>query len=249
VTVSKDHGLGNALYVAGFDISGETRNWDISGGPAMLDVTNIRESAPERIGGEISGMVKYVTHFDPLAATHLHLSTLPTGDEIAMLAHRETLGAPAANWVARQIGYDPTRDANGAVTFSVESQTDNSGIDWGVLATPGKRVDTTPTNGASIDHGIVPPGSFGLQAYLQVFAFTGTSVTIKLQGSSDDGVGDAYTDIVGGSFGAITGRTAAKLKTSPTQAIERYCRVVTTGTFTSVTFAVAVVINDVAVAI
>jgi len=240
----KESGLGNALYVGGYDMSGETKSWALSGGPALIDTTGLRSLAFERLGGQLSGMAKYVTHFDPLAAVHTHFSTLPRGDEIGMLAHRETLGAPAANWVARQLNYDPTRDANGAVTFSLDSTSDNSGIDWGVLGTAGKRVDTTATNGAGIDHGIIPPGSFGLQAYLQVFAFTGTSITVKLQGSSDDGAGDAYADIVGGGFVAATAIGAQKIETSRTLAVERYFRVVTTGTFSSCTFAVAVVIND-----
>jgi hypothetical protein len=243
--MSKDHGLGNALYVGGIDLSGETKTWDVSGGTSPIDVTNIRQSAPERIGGMISGTVKYVTHFDPISATHLHLSSLPTGDEIAMLCHRETLGAPAANWQCRQIGYDPTRDAAGAVTFSVDSQTDATGVDWGVLATAGKRTDGAATNGAGVDHGSIPPGSFGLQAWLQVFAFTGTSATIKLQGSSDDGAGDAYTDITGGSFGAISAAPQAmRIATARNQAVERWVRVVTTGVFSNLVFAVAVSIND-----
>jgi hypothetical protein len=244
--MAKDHGLGNALYVAGRDYSGETKQWDMSGGPATLDVTGLRSLAPERIGGLLSGSLKYVTHFDPLSATYLDLSPLPTGDRVATLAHRETLGAPAGSLVCKQLNFDPTRDANGALSMSVEAQSNLSGIDWGVLATAGKRVDAVATNGASVDHGIVPPGSFGLQAYLHVFAVTGTP-TIKLQGSSDDGVGDAYTDIAGGSFGVAT-VGAFKLATSRTLAVERYLRVVTTGAFTTVTFAVSVVINDVAVA-
>ncbi len=241
----KDHGLGNALYVAGRDYSGETKQWDMAGGPAPMDQTNIRELAFERIGGLISGSLKYVTHFDPLSASYLDLSTLPTTDRIATLAHRETLGAPAASMVCKQINFDPTRDAAGAVMFSVEAQSNNSGIDWGVLATPGMRVDTVATNGASVDHGSVPPGNFGLQAYLHVKAVTGTP-TIKLQGSSDDGVGDAYTDITGGSFGVAT-VGSFKIATSRTLAVERYLRVVTTGAFTTCTFAVSVSINDVAV--
>jgi hypothetical protein len=245
--MAKTSGLGNALYVAGFDLSGETQQWAINGGNTPIDVTGIRQEAPERIGGLLTGHLKYVTHFDPVAATHLHLSTLPTGQEHVMMAHRETIGAPAACLISRQIGYDPTRGEGGAVTFSVDAESDTAGVDWAAMATAGKRVDTTATNGASVDHGAAPPGSFGMQAWLQVFAFTGTSVTIKVQQSSDDGVGDAFADVVGGSFGAITAVGAAKLATSRTQAVERYLRVVTSGTFTTVTFAVAVSINDTAV--
>lgn len=247
--MAKDTGLGQALYVGGFDLSGQTKQWDVSGGPSPIDTTDITQSANERIGGLLSGKVKYVTHFDPLAATHLRLSLLPTTDQWMMLAHRTAVGAPAWALQGLQIGYDPTRDNAGAVTFSVDAQSDAMGIDWSVLATAGKRTDTVATNGVSIDHGIVPPGSFGLQAYLQVFAFTGTTCTIKLQGSTDDGGVDPYADITGGAFTAVTAApNSQKIATSRTQAVKRYARVVTTGTFTSITFAVGITINDCAVA-
>jgi hypothetical protein len=90
---------------------------------------------------------------------------------------------------------------------------------------------------------------FGLQAYLHVFAVVGTSVTVKLQESSDNS-GDAYADVTGGGFTAVTavaGTGSQRIQTSRTQTIERYLRVVTTGTFSSATFAVAVVRNDTSV--
>lgn len=91
---------------------------------------------------------------------------------------------------------------------------------------------------------------FGLQAYLQVTSFTGTDVTIKLQHSSDDAATDAYADITGGGFTAVTsGPTTERIATSAVLPIERYVRVVTTtsGGFTSLTFNVVVVRNTTAV--
>jgi hypothetical protein len=51
--------------------------------------------------------------------------------------------------------------------------------------TAAPRTDTTATNGTSYDFG-TGSTAFGLQAYLQVLSFTGTSCTIKLQESSDN---------------------------------------------------------------
>lgn len=243
--MGKESGLAQACYIAGRDVSGDTKQFAIQGGPALLSATNIRQSANARVGGLISAGFSYTTHFDPAGASYLLSSPLPTVDEVITMAHRETLGAPAMSMVAKQINYAPTRSDDGDLLFAVEAQSNQCGADWGVLATPGMRIDTAATNGASIDHGAA--GAFGLQAYLHVFAFTGTSATIKLQGSSDDGAGDAFADITGGSFGAQSAIGAAKISTARAQAVERYLRVVTTGVFTSVTFAVAVVINDVQV--
>lgn len=244
--MSKESGLGGALYISGVDVSDEARQWDLASPISPLDVTGLRQLAYQRIWGQRTASLSSMTHFDPLSTGYAALSALPRTDAVVTTPHRELIGSPAACLVVKQIGYDPTRDDKGQVLFKVDTQSNNSFVDWGNLATAGKRTDTTATNGAGIDHGAVPLGPFGLQAYLQLFALTGSNVTVKLQGSSDDGVGDAYSDIVGGSFGALTSAPqGARLITSRTQAVERYVRVVTTGTFTSVTFAVAVVINDV----
>jgi hypothetical protein len=68
---------------------------------------------------------------------------------------------------------------------------------------------------------------------------------VKLQESSDN-AGDTYADVVGGSFGAQSAIGASRIQTSPTLAVERYLKVVTTGTFSSCQFLVAVTRNDTA---
>lgn len=87
---------------------------------------------------------------------------------------------------------------------------------------------------------------YGFQAYLQVTAFTGTDVTIKIQQSSDNGSSDAYADVTGGGFTAVTtGPQTQRIATSSSLEIERYLRVVTTtsGGFSSLTFSVVVCTN------
>lgn len=82
--------------------------------------------------------------------------------------------------------------------------------------------------------------NFGLSAYLQNFAFSGTDVTVKLQHSPDN---STFADITGGGFTQITtAPTAERIQTAATAVIRRYVRAVTvtSGGVTSVTFAVAV---------
>ncbi len=89
---------------------------------------------------------------------------------------------------------------------------------------------------------------YGLQAYLQVFSFAGTDVTVKLQESADNGSTDSWTDVVGGGFTQVTSTTpqAQRLAASSTLTVEKYLRAVTvtTGGFTSLVFAVAVTRNE-----
>lgn len=245
--MSKQSGLGDNLYVAGYDLSGDINALgNIGGGPAVQEVTGIDKSAMERIGLLRDGRMQMVSFFNPAAGqAHERFSALPTTDVILSYFRGTTLGKPSANLVAKQLNYDGTRADSGEFTFAVEAQGNAYGLEWGRSLTAGKRTDTSATNGSSVDFG-TGSTSFGLQAYLHVFAFTGTSVTVKLQESSDDGAGDAWADVTGGAFTAATGITSQRIATASNLTVERYLRVVTTGTFSNAVFAVSVNRNEVA---
>lgn len=248
--MAKQSGLGDNLYIAGYDLSGDINSLgNIGGGPAPIEVTGIDKSAYERIGGLRDGRMQMTSYFNPGTVpdrAHARFKTLPTADVILAYFRGTTLGGPSANLVAKQINYDGNRGDSGEFTFAVEAQANGFGLEWGKSLTAGKRTDTTATNGSSVDFG-TGSTAFGLQAYLHVFAFTGTSVTVKLQESSDDGGADAWADVTGGGFTAATGITSQRIATAAGQTVERYLRVATTGTFTNAVFAVSVVRNDVAV--
>lgn len=239
--MAKQSGLGDNLYIDGVDLSGDVGAVGrVSGGPSLLDVTGIDKSGHERIGGLRDGSVVFTSYFNP-ARAHPKLNDLPTGDVQLMYCRGTSLGSPAAALIAKQIGYDGERGDDGSFTFEVEALANGYGLEWGRQLTAGKRTDTAATNGSSIDDSAA--SSHGLQAYLQVFAFTGTSATVKIQQSSDNGAGDAWADVA--SFLAATGVGGQRITAAGS--VERYLRVVTTGTFTSITFAVVVVRNETAV--
>lgn len=247
--MTKQGGLGDNFYVAEFDLSGDVGSiGNISGGPAALEVTAINKSGHERLGGVRTGQMEWSTFFNKATGqAHPALSSLPTTDRVASYFRGTTLGNPAASQVAKQLNYDGQRANDGGLTLGVQALANGYGVQWGRQVTAGKRTDTGATNGASIDDGAA--SSFGLQAFLHVFAFTGTDVTMKLQESSDDGGGDAFADVVGGGFTQVTGVTSQRIATADDLAVERYLRLVTTtsGGVTSVTFAVVVVRNLTAV--
>jgi hypothetical protein len=88
--------------------------------------------------------------------------------------------------------------------------------------------------------------AFGAQAYLQVTAFTGSSVTVAVQDSAD---GVTYAAVTGLTFTAVTAApNTQRLATAGNATIRRYLRIVTTGTFTNAVFAVALNRNLVATA-
>ncbi|NED75278.1 hypothetical protein G3I51_23730 [Streptomyces sp. SID9944] len=249
--MAKQSGLGDALYIAGTNLSGDiTALGNVGGGPAALTTTGIDKAAVERIGGVRDGRLEVTSWWNP-AGSHPVLSALPTADVQAMYCRGTALGSPAAAIVGKQVNYDGQRGDDGSFTFAVSAQANAYGLEWGYLLTAGQRTDTAATTGTGVDFGVGSPPLFngqalyGAQAYLQVFAFTGTDVTIKVQDSADN---TTFADVPGLTFTAVAaGPAVQRIATASTQAVRRYLRAVTTttGGFTSCTFAVAATRNDV----
>ncbi|MCG6493440.1 hypothetical protein [Kitasatospora sp. A2-31] len=244
--MTKSGGLGDNFYSGGYDLSGDIGSVDkVQGGHKPIEVTGINKLAPERIGGVRDASMSWKAFFNTaVGAAHPVLSALPTADVVATYCRGTTLGSPCASLVAKQINYDGNRSGSGEFVFSVDAEANSYGLEWGVLLTAGLRTDTAATNGASID--TTASAAFGAQAYLQVTAFTGTDVTIKIQDSADN---VSFADVAGLTFTAVTAAPfTQRVATGNTATIRRYLRAVTTtsGGVTSVTFAVHVTKNDVA---
>lgn len=245
----KSSGLGDNLYIAGFDASGDIQQLGgIGGGPALLNFTAINKSAYERQGGLRSGQMEYTAFFNHVPAgvgLHERLSALPRTDQIVTYCQGTLVGNPAASLVSKQINYDPNRADDGMFLFGVSAQSNGFGVEWGQQLTAGMRTDTAATLGAGMD--TAASLAFGGQAYLQVASFTGTDATVKLQDSADN---VTFADVAGFSFTQITGGAplAERIAISNTSTLRRYLRAttVTTGGFSSLTFAVNVVKNEIA---
>lgn len=246
--MAKASGLGDALYIQGFNASGDIQQLGtIGGGPALLNFTGIDKSAYERQGGLRSGQFEMTTYFNTVAITgglHEKLSALPRTDVVMTYGRGTTLGDPAASLIGKQVNYDATRGDDGMLTFGVSAQSNGYGIEWGRQLTAGVRTDTAATLGTGID--TLVSASFGGQAYLQVFApFTGTDVTVKIQDSADN---VTFADVAGFNFTQITGGAplAERIALSNTATLRRYLRAttVTTGGFTSLSFSVNVIKNE-----
>lgn len=238
--MTKQTGLGDRLFVGGVNLSGDIGSLQrIGGGPSPLDVTGIDKSGVERIGGKIDGQIDFSAWFnDAPGAAHPTLRPLPTGQVLVTYLRGTGIGSAGASCVARQANYDGSRGNDGSFSFAVSALSDSAGVMWGEQLTAGVRTDTAATNGTALDGGAA--STFGFVAILHMLSVTGTSCTVKLQESSDNGGGDAFADVVGGSFAAVTpagAPQAQRIAASPAS-LERYVRVVTTGTFSNAQFVV-----------
>jgi hypothetical protein len=245
--MAKQTGIGCNYYVNGFDISGDTNALSkISGGPALFDTTDITQPAKSRLGTLRNGEITWVSFFNPSPGQeHAALSGLPTTDLIGTaFLNPLAIGSPAASIVGKLPTYDTKRNNEAEIVIDFGLTSNGSGLEWGLQLTPGRRTDVAATNGPSNDDGAAT--SFGAQAYLQVFSFVGTDITIKIQDSADN---VTFADVATFAFATITSAPQALRDTIPNNAVlRRFVRVATTtaGGFTSCSFAVQYVRNQIA---
>lgn len=237
--MAKASGIGDRLYIDGYDLSGDIGSVDtIADRGNLLEVTGIDKSAVERIVGLGDGEITFTAYFnDAAGAAHARLKTRGTGNHVVQYHHGSSLGGASVQLTGKQVDYSGDRASDGSLQLGVQVMgSDGEGLSWGRSLTAGARTDTSATNGSSVDDGAAT--ATGLRATLTVLAFSGTDVTIKLQDSANN---SAWADITGGAFTAVTSAPQAQtITTGTTAAVRRYVRVVTTtsGGFTSVTFAV-----------
>jgi hypothetical protein len=196
--MAKQGGLGARFLIGGYDISGDIQALDnVHGGPALIDSTDITQSAHSRITGLRDGGMGVTVYMDP-ANAHPVLDALPRTDTLGMfLLPTLAVGGAVACLNAKQVNYDPTRGAAGELTLKTDLQANLYGLEWAQTLTAGLRTDTTATNGASLDN--TAASYWGAQAYLQVTAISGTSVTVTVQQSADNStwitLGSAFTAV------------------------------------------------------
>lgn len=233
-------GMGDNFWIDGLDVSGDIGSLGRIACPMTVqDTTPISMHAVRRIGLLHDGGIDYTAFWNrgPAADTaHSVHKTLPRTDRALQYCRGTTLGAPAASMVGKQIGYDGNRPNDGSFTLGVNAVANEFGLEWGQQLTAGKLTQTGAGNGSSFDTGVVST-AFGWAMYLQVFAFTGTSVTVKVQDSADN---SAWADITGATFVAATGVGSQRVSAGPTSTatVRRYLRIVSTGTFSNAVFGV-----------
>lgn len=242
--MTKSTGMGDSLYVAGYDLSGDTQAFKISCPINTQDATSINQSAHSRLLLLRDADWSWTSYFDPTQA-HVALAPLPTTDVIATWFNGAAIGNEAGCVVAKQLNYDPTRAADGSILFALDAKGNGFGMEYAKQLTAGIRTDGAATNGTA-QNGLAS-SAFGMQAYLQVFAMTGTDVTVKLQDSADN---VTFADLAGAAFTQITSGTpqAQRIAISNNATVRQYVRAstVTTGGFSNLQFAVAFNRNPIA---
>lgn len=237
--MAKESGLGDRLYFHGWDGSGDIGAvQSVKGERADLVVTGLDKSAVERIQGVANAEISFNGFFNPSTvavggadAQHAILSVRPTTDRIVSYVHGTTLGNPVATIQAKQIDYAQNRAADGAMTFTVQTRTSGSPLDWGVQYTAGKVTHASATNGTSIDGSAAT--SFGATAYQHVFSVATGTVIGRFEDSADNVSFAAITGLTFAGVATAGAPTAERLTTAALANVRRYVRYASTGTFTN----------------
>lgn len=233
-------GMGDNFWVDGYDLSGDIGSLGRIACPLTVqDTTPISLSAVRRIGLLHDGGIDFTAFWNPgVAATDAHgrLKTLPTTDRALTYLRGTTIGAPAASMIGKQIGYDGSRGNDGSFTLNVQAVANAYGLEWGTQLTAGKLTQGAAGNGTSVDQTTVST-AFGWAAYLQVHAFTGTSITVAIEDSANN---SAWTALSGATFVAATAIGSQRITAGATSTatVRRYVRIATTGTFSNAIFGV-----------
>lgn len=249
--MAKSSGMGHRLFIDGFDPSADITSVNSLAVPMTTQsVPGIDKFAQERIGLLHDCTAEFAHYWNPTNGTgdaiHTILRTLPRTDRQLTYLAGTAAGAPALSIITQQVNYDWSRNADGSMTGTTSCQGNGYGGAWGVSMSAGKRTEAVAGNAPSVDLGAVPVSySFGWSAYLHVFAFTGTSVTVKIQDSADN---SAWADITSAAFTAVTAIGKQRIGTAAgsTATVRRYVRLVTTGTYSNVVYAVNFVRNEAA---
>lgn len=249
----KRSGLGAQLWVGGYDVGASTNSLSrIAGGNTPIPMTDITQDAMAREGGQRTGGFDVVSYWNPDAGgSHDAYSPLPIADALATyVAYAPAIGTWCANVVGKQLNYDGNRAQDGSFLLNTTVESNGYGVQWARLATAGLRTDASATAAAAVsplDLGSASPGAYGLVMWTHLISLGSGSVTIKLQSSSDNS-GDAYADVTGATTGALSSARQGLRIATGAIAIERYLKIVTTGTFTDAVFGVSVYRHRIATA-
>ena len=236
--MAKKSGLGQQIFVHGYDLSGDVSAINNAGSPRdLLDATALNASAHERFVGLSDGNLGVSSWFnDATEQEHDAFKGLVTTDRIVVWAFGATRGDVAACLVAKQLNYDGSRGTDGSLSFTIDTQA-ASGVplEWGNTLTTGKETHGSAGSSTSRDDGAAT--SAGMVGYLSITDIDSGTPTVTIQQSSDNGSSDAFATVL--SFTAVAAAAApTSERVTVSGAVERYLRITTTGTFSNLDFCV-----------
>ena len=237
--MAKVNGLGVRLYAAGYDLSGDVNVVDSIGyTQQLLDVTTLDKEATARIAGLSDSALTVNGWFEQTgdhAAYTSNTGKLPTADQIVFTQMGTALGDPFAGMTAKEATYVVTRASGAALaTTATYSSTAGEQAEWGVTLTASKTTNASAASGTGVDN--AASSANGCVAYLEAMSLVSGTCVVKVQHSTDN---VTFTDLI--TFTSVTTANAPFAQRSTASGtINRYLRVNTSGTFSTIVFVAGV---------
>lgn len=226
------HGKNTVVLVDQYNLSAYFNGVDAEQKLDTPETTTFGKSAKTYLPGLQDGSLSLSGLFDGSASAVdavLAAALAATSDNIVSVLFQGagTQGSVGRICKAIESSYKVSAPVSGVVSASANFQPDD-GQHAGVLLHL-LQAETTATNTTAVDNAALT--SNGAVANLHVTAFTGTNIAIKVQHSVDN---VTFADLI--TFNSVTGVGAQQGVVTGT--VNRYLRVIWSGTFTSATFAV-----------
>lgn len=234
--MAKKTGLGQQLYVQGYDISGDVGQINrLNFGPrTTLPATGINKSANERLIGTTDGMIDFTAYFNDVAeAVFDLLDNLPRTDVFAIWAQGEAVGDVAAILQAKQANFDLDRPGDGSLTLQAVLLGSGAPLEDALMLTSGKDTHANATSSASKNDGA--SSANGLSAILNIFDIDSGTPTFIIEDSPNDSTWATLKAFAAVASGVEP--TGERVTVSGT--VDQYLRVTSTGTFTNADHAIA----------
>lgn len=225
------------IYLDEFDLSGVLNSFDLSLEQERAVVTALSDAGPRRVVGNYDHKHSVQGFFDGDTGkfdAQAFVDFRTDEDHFLATIFGTTEGSRGYEDVIRNMGQPRSGGTGGAVLLSLEGEGSGGRVRCWLLRTA---TLAGAGNGAGQNLGATTAGQV-FAAVFRLLAFTGTSITLKVQESSDDGAVDLYADIAGLTSGALTAKGVVRATT--TAATEAWKRLAATGTFTSAQIIVTV---------
>ena len=202
----------------------------------------IEQTAP----GVYRGTLDHKTFYDDdaLASNVALVTQMGTGRVLLAGVEGNTQGKKAIGMTAMQVNYQRTVARADLHRVAAKYMTTGALDEAKIVQILAAQTSNGAGSSGALDN--AASSANGGVAYLEVTAVTlsgYTSISVTLQESSDNGVGDAWATVVGCAFTTATARTAQRVEVAAGVTVERYLRalvtLVGTGTSPSITYTVA----------
>lgn len=227
------HGSKSGLWLAQYNVAGQTNDVSPSVTLDVVDVTPEGGATDKQfLPGLLSWKLSQKGFFDGGATGTIDAilaALLGAAHQVMHTPGDMSAGAICyAGYGSLGERYQVSSPLNGAVAIEFDVMGNNALSRAKAL---GQKTATGAENGAAFDVGAA--GTAGVESFLTVTAFSGTTATLKVQSSADGASG--WADRV--THTAVTAVTSERVASGTTT--DRYLRYALTGTFSSITFILA----------